>query len=185
MKSRSDFEEIGLPHGHVYPKLAYHPPTGSIIVQTQLAESTLPSRRLSIRRLNEARYHPIGDFPPEISTESFVLCASSPLLFVNTFIWKEHINGPVGGDWDALYSFNLDTLQSDILVRKDELVPPDGYRSAWFSTLFSASNDGRKLFCRAGLRNQEPKKPIDYCLSEFSVADRKLAIITKLKAVFA
>lgn len=195
MNSRQDYEELGLPSGHGYPKLAYHPSTGSIIVHTQPVESTLPSRRLSVRRLNESRYRLIGDFPPEISIENFVLHPSLPLLYVNTFIWKEYINGPVGGDWDALYCFNLDTLQSEILVRSGELIPPDGYRFASISTLFSMSNDGRKLFLRARLKNQDsknPKKPDSHCpkssghyLSEFSIADRKLTIIEELKTVFA
>jgi hypothetical protein len=203
MNSRQDFEELGLPSGHGYPKMAYHSSTGSIIVHTQPVGSSLPSRRLSMRRLNEPRYRLMGDFPPEISVESFVFHPSLPLLYINAIVWSEHIKSPIGDDWDSLYDgnwsgiycLNLDTLHSEILVRNGELIPPDGYRFASISTLFSMGNDGRKLFLRARLKNQDPKKPKkpdNHCpkssghyLSEFSIADRKLTIIAELKTVFA
>ena len=201
--SRQEYEDLGLPSGHGYPKMAYHPSTGSIIVHTQPVEPPSPGRRLSMRRLNESRYRPIGDFPPEISVESFVLHPSLPLLYINTIIWNKHIKSPIGDDWDSLYDgnwgglycLNLDTLQGEIFVCSGELFPPDGYRFASISTLFAMINDGRKLILRAKLKNQDPrnpKKPDGHCpkssghyLSESSIADRKLTVITELKTVFA
>lgn len=184
MKSRRDFQKIGLPKGHAYPKLAYHPPTGFIIVHTQPVESSLPCRRLSLRRVNGTRYRPIADFPPSISV-NFLLHPRLPLLYFITYVWKECELGinPPGGDWDALYCFNLNTRKSKIMAQKGEIILPNGYQRGWLNELLSVSDDGKTLFCKAGLfRNG---KPVDYCVSKLSIADRKITVVTKLKTPFA
>jgi hypothetical protein len=177
----ASFNDVGLPDGHAYPELAYHQPTGSIIAHTRPRDSRLPGHRLSIRRVSESRYSVIGDFPSSISVSSFALSPALPILYFITFTWSDR-NGHVGGDWDALHRFTLDTHQSEIVARRGELVPPDHYRVAWLSELFSVSADGRTLFCKAALQREGS---IDYCLSELSIADRKLSAITRLDAVFA
>ena len=182
MKSRRDFGKIGLPKGHAYPQLAYHPPTGFVIVHTKPVESPLPCRRLSLKRVKGTRYRPIADFPPSISVKKFLLHPRLPLLYFITYVWSEHVNGPVGGDWDALYCFNLNTRKTKIVARRGELVLPDGYRRAWLCELLSASADGKTLFCKAGFHNGEP---VHYCLSKFSIVDRTITIIAKLKTPFS
>jgi len=180
--SSPSFEEIGLPEGHAFPELAYHHPTGAVIAHTRPRESRLPGHRLFIRGVKESRYSLIGEFPPAISVSSFAVCPILPLLYFITFSWSEFENGPPGGFWEALYQFTLDTRKSDVIARRGELVA-DGYQSAWLSELLSVSDDGGTVFCKAALCRVG--QPIDYCLSEFSVAGRRLAPITKLDAVFA
>jgi hypothetical protein len=179
--SSLSYKDVGLPDGHSSPELAYHPPTGSIIAHTRPGESRLPSQRLSVRRASESRYTVIGDFPPAISVSSFALSHTLPILYFITFAWSEH-NGHVGGNWDALYRFDLDTHQCEVVARRDQLVPPDHYRVAWLSDLYSVSEDGRTLFCKAALQREGP---IDYCLSELSIGNLRLAAITRLDAIFA
>jgi hypothetical protein len=135
-----------------------------------------------LRRVKETLYRPIGDFAPSVSVESFALHPQLPLLYFITFVWSEHGNGPVGGDWEALHRFDLNTFQCQIVARRGELIPPDGYRTAWLNELFLVSDDGNMLFCKAGLRNKEP---VHYCLSKFSIPDRKLAVISRFETVFA
>jgi hypothetical protein len=181
--SSPSFKDIGLPDGHAFPELAYHRPTGTVVVHTRPRESLLPAHRLSIRRVNESRYSPIGDFSPAISVSSFAVCPTLPLLYFITSAWSEHENGPPGGSWEALYRFTLDTRESEVIARRGNLIAPEGYRSAWLSELFSVSDDGGTLFCKAALSREGGS--IDYCLCEFLIAERKLAAITKLQAVFA
>jgi hypothetical protein len=180
--SSPSFSDIGLPDGHAFPELVYHHATGSIVAHTRPRESRLPSHRLSIRTASESRYRVIGDFPPAISVASFAICQTQPLLYFVTFCWSER-DGHVGGDWDALYRFALDTRQSEVVARRGELMPPEHYHTAWLTRLHSIADDGSRVFCTAALRRAE--EPIDYCLCELSVAERKLATITKLEAVFA
>ncbi len=180
--SPQKFQKVGLPEGHAYPELAYHLPTGSILAHTRPVEPGLPGRRLSLWRVAETRYHPIGDFALSISVESFVLHPQLPLLYFITYVWSEHSNGPTGGNWEALHCFNLNTFQCEIVARRGELIPPDDYCKAWLNELFLVGDDGNTLFCKAGLRNGEP---VQYCLSKLSVSDRKLEIVSRLEAVFA
>ena len=179
--SLPSYSEIGLPDGHASPELAYHRPTGSIIAHTRPRESRLPSKRLSIRHVAETRYTAIGDFPPSISASSFALSPSQPIIYFVTDVWSDE-NGTVGGNWDALHRYNVDTRQIEIVAHRGDLAPPDHYRCAWLSELFSVSEDDRILFCKAALQREGP---IDYCLTELSIADRRLAVITKFDAVFA
>jgi hypothetical protein len=176
------FEEVGLPEGHVSPRLAYHNPTGTIIAHTSPRKSSLPTQRLSIRRVTERRYRPIGDFPPAISVSSFVLCPRLPLLYFVTFVWSEYENGPPGGLWETLCRFRLDTSECEVIARRGELVPPSGYDSAWIAELLSAAEDGSTLFCKAVLSAAGQGE--DW-VSELSVSERSLTPRAKLEAVFA
>lgn len=159
MPSSRSFNDIGLPDGHDFPELAYHHPAGTIIAHTRPRESRLPSHRLFIRRVSEARYSLIGDFSPAISVGSFALSPTLPLLYFITETWSEH-GGIRGGDWDALYRFDLDTRRCEVVVRGGELIPPDHYQTAWLVTLFSVSDDGRTLFARQVFRGQRGRSII-------------------------
>lgn len=181
-ESPSSFHGVGLPAGQVSPVLAYHPPTGSIIAHTRARQSTLPCRRLFLRRANERQYRPIGNFDSSVSVESLALHPHLPLFYFITFTWSRYANGPVGGNWEALHRFDLNTFQNEVVARRGELAPPSGYQTAWLNELLSAGDDGNVLFCRAGLRNTEP---VHYCLSKLSIPDRKLTIISRLEATFA
>lgn len=167
--------ELGLPNEAPFPELAYHHPTGTIIARAHLVRPPMSCARLFIRRVSESHYSLIGDFPPAISTFSFAFSPTVPLLYFLS--WREH-DATEGGDWDALYRFTLDTRQCQLLARAGELLPPDPYPSASLLQLLSVSDDGQTLFCKTGLRR--PDGPIDYCLSQLSLTDKKLTTITKL-----
>ena len=151
----ASFADVGLPDGHGFPRLAYHHPTRSIVAQTRPLDSRLPSSRLSVRRVNEPRYTPIGQFSAEISTSSFVLCRTLPLLYFVTSRWTEKRDGVVGGDWESLQSFALDTRQSAVVASQGQLVVPDGYRSAWLLDLLAMSDDGQIIFGTVGFQRAE------------------------------
>jgi hypothetical protein len=189
MKTGTTFEMIGLPKGHAYPKLAYHPRTALLIVHTRPVKSILPGGRISLKRLNGSRYRSIANFPSSvsassISVESFLLHPHLSLLYFITYVWSEYPNGPPGGDWDALYCLNLETQKNKTIVQKGGLAPPDGYRRVWINELLSTSADGNTLFCRAGF-SPKRKGRVHYCLSKLSIVDHKIEIIRKLKTPFA
>lgn len=179
------YQDIGLPAGHGDPKLIYHPPTGSVIVHTRPRDqSILLCRRLSFRRLDETRYRPIGDFPPQVDVTSFALSPKLPELYFNTIVWKECEKGinPPGGYWDALHRFNLNTLESEIVACPGELISPGHYQRVWLNDVLFVDENVRAVFCNAGLFKDGKA---DYCLVKLTVEDRKLEILTRLEAVFA
>ena len=179
----ASFADIGLPDGHGFPRLAYHHPTRSIVAQTRPLDSRLPSSRLSVRRVTEPRYTPIGQFSAEISMSSFVLCRTLPLLYFVTSRWTEKRDGVVGGDWESLQSFALDTRQSAVVASQGQSVVPDGYRSAWLLDLLAVSDDGQIIFGTVGFQRAEGS--VEYHVSELAIGDRRLAPITRLEASFA
>ena len=180
MKTRPSFEEIGLPKGHAYPELAYHPPTGSMIVHTRPLKSSLPCRRISLS-VNGKRYRQIANFPPSISVEDYLLHPKLPLLYLITYSWSMFLGKTPGGDWDALYRFNLETGKSETLASKGSLASPNDYPRVWLNQLLSVSDDGEALYCRAAFFGVKRY----YCISKLSIADRKIKIIKKLKTPFA
>ena|ERR1039458_1651927 len=185
MNKRSSFQDIGLPKNHAYPTLTYHPQTGSIIALTRpVTESRTPCHRLSIRRLEEARYSPIGNFPPQVDVTSFALSPKLPVLYLNTFFWKECELGfnPPGGDWDALYRFNLNTQQSEVVARPGELISPGNPTRVWLNDVISVDENGRAVFCKTGIFKEGKA---DYFLVKLTVEDRKLELLTRLEAVSA
>jgi hypothetical protein len=180
------FEKNGLPKDYSYPTLAYHQPTASIIAQIRPVKSQLPGYRLFFRRTDETRYHPIGDFSPPITINSFAIHASLPLVYFVTYVWAEHTFGTVGGYggyWDALHCFNLKTFQIKVVAQAGELIAPDSYESARLCDLFSLSDDGGTLYCKASFQTREEPIPhCHHCLAQLSLADLKLEIVTKLEA---
>lgn len=181
--TRPSFSDVGLPEGHAYPELAYHAPTNSIIVHTRPLDSVLPIRRLSVRRASESRYRLIGEFPPSVSVESFVLSVTQPVLYLLTCTWSEYPDGPPGGSWGDLYRFNLETGQNEVVARRGELMPEAPHHPPWLTELISISGDDCKVFCKAGFQTTD--STANYYLAEFMIADGKLTLISKLPAVFA
>ena len=179
--SRS-FDDIGLPTGHACPHVAYHPPTGTVIVHTRPSKSRLPSHRLSIRRVHDTRYTLVADFPPQVSISSFAVSPSLPVLYFLTDTWRES-GDTVGGDWHALHRYALDTADCEIVAQPGELKVPAPYNTAWLVEVLSVGHDAATLFCRVGMKVERAR--IDYYLAEFSVSERWLRPITRLERTFA
>ena len=135
-----------------------------------------------MRSVSKARYTPIGDFTPAVSISSFALNPTLPELYFVTESWRE-IGDTVGGDWDALHRFTLDTRQSEIVARPGDLAVQAPYRTGWLAELLSVAPDGGTLFCRAGFQTE--RGTVEYYLSEYSVPYRRLIVISRLERAFA
>jgi hypothetical protein len=185
---RPSFLDIGLPEGHAFPRLAYHPPTRTILAHTRPKDShVLPIERLSIRNVKDSQYSAVAQFPPDIAIPSFAINPAAPLLYFLTYRWRERVDGPPAGDWEALYRYALDSRDCEVVLRHGEIEPPEDYEAARVCELLSVADDGGAVFCRVGLRLRQPgQAPVGhYYLSELSLAQKKLALITKLEGVFA
>lgn len=179
-KPTSRYNSLGLADGQVPHDLEYHPPTSSVILHTRNREGRLPSFRLSIRSASEERYSPVGEFAAGTSVHSFALSRTAPILYYNTVRWGEH-DGLVGGEWDALYRFTLDSRRCDVVARRGELIPPNHFQSAWPVELFSVSDDGAILYCTCALGLSEG---FQYYVSKVALNTLRVEPITRLEATF-
>lgn len=173
------FEDLGIPAGHAYPRLAYHEGTQTLIVHSAKAESQIPEQRLSIRHVNEPRYGPVMEFSSGISPSSFAIAEDGPWLLFVTLAWTER-----GGDWDALYRFRLDERTGEVVARRGELILPAGYQNGWMTEAMSASRDGNQLICKVGLQQSAPATVVEYWVCRFSIPEKTVTPITHLKGVF-
>jgi hypothetical protein len=187
MKNHLTYEEVGLPLGHASPKLSYHASGGFLVAHTSPRKSDLPVKRLSIRRVNEERYRPLGDFPPDISVESFVLHRDKPIVYLSTYAWHLLPNdrAVAGGNWRALHRFDLDTLKEEVLVRQGEMILPAGHRRDTGVDLLSVDAAGSALYCRVGLEVADSACTVKRYVAKISLADKVLVPLTNLEAISA
>ena len=174
------FDDVGIPAGHAFPRLAYHALSKVLIAQTANIEAKTPIERLSMRHVSQERYSLVMPFDDNISISSFATADNEPLLFFITFTWNER-----GGNWDALYRFRLDSRTGEVVAKRGELLLPPPYHDAWPSQLLSATPDGSALFCTIGLqKGAQHGETVDYWLARVSIANKEVHPICHLKAVF-
>jgi hypothetical protein len=182
--SEKSFEAVGLPRGHAFPTVAYHQATRTIFAHTEPLRPALPTKRLSFRRVADKQYQPIGEFPADISVESFVLSPSQPFLYYSTNRWKHEGDG-ASGDWEGLYRFDIGAHRSEQLAQRGKLHPPSGYQGAWLSGLLSINDDGKALFCKAALETGKLDPEVEYWIAKLELPSLKLQAISQLQAIFA
>lgn len=178
----SSFGRIGLPNG-VSTKLAYHAPTQTIVALVEPRANLPPHRGIYFRRAADVRYQPVATLPDDISIDSYAIDVSRPDLYFLTYEWKP-IPGrkAVGGNWDALYRFDLEEHRSERLTGRGELRPPAGVDQTWLKAILSLSSDGQSIFCTAAFMTQQLA---EYWVCELSLGEMRLKPITRLEAVFA
>jgi hypothetical protein len=182
------FSDVGLPEGYKVLRLAYHQPSRTLITHVGPIKDQPPGKRLFFRWATGARYQPIGDCPDGSSVDGFVLDPSRPALYFMTREWSELDGGKWAGDWDALYRFDLEEHRCDLLTRRGNLLPTEGYERVWLCELLSVSADGRSLFCTAGLetpRLENGGRRADYWVTRLDLASMKLEPVTELEAFWA
>lgn len=167
--------------------LVYHPPTQTIIAYVKAVE--LPQRgRLFFRRVHDTAYQPIGPFPDQISIESFIVDPSRPSLYFTTTEWKSRPGGKAfGGDWEALYRFDLGEHRCETLIRRGELPLPRGCERAWLRSILALEPDGSTIYCGVGFEPTEGRpqgghaeyREVEYWLCGFDVASRELTQLTR------
>ncbi len=142
--SRS-FAEVGLPAGHAFPELAYHPAARSVIVLTCPPRDELPYRRLSIRGIAEREYRPPVSLAEDQSVSSFVCNnTSSRIFFITTLVRKvETSHGAAySSEWDALHRYDISIRKHEVIARRGELHVAAGHSSAWLNDRLGISDDG-------------------------------------------
>src|SRR5687767_7175187 len=109
MFDRTTFAQIGLPADHRVLGMDYHPLTGTVVVHVGPFDDKdrPPGGHLFFRRGADVRYQPVLALPTGTTVDGFVLDQERPSLYFLTSVWEEMDSGGLGGDWDAVYRFDL------------------------------------------------------------------------------
>ena len=166
------------------PRLLYNPVSEVLIVELRAAGQQFLPTRLFMRRKDTESYEQIGNPARDVSYESPVTCEKQPRVVFNSFKLEKRGEG-YGGDWAAVYAFNLHTKELTVCTSKDTLAVPERHTRAWISTLVSLSNDGQKLYVNVGIeKSAQSGGVVGYYLASLDLMDKKLELVCPLKDVF-
>jgi hypothetical protein len=186
LSNQSEWEIEGIPPGYGFAQLLYNPPSGILIIELchGTSQQFLPNR-LFLRHKDAEGYRHLGMPEETCSQESAVTSPGQPTLFFNSNRLK--IQGDrVSGEWDGLYSVDLEKLAIVRCASQETLKLPPPYNDCWVTNLLSLSADGEVLYLTIGLceMSGSTRQKIAYYLAQFEVATRTLQTISKLRAAF-
>ncbi len=181
-----EWQQAGIPAGYGFSQLLYNPPTGIQIVELCHGTSErFHPNRLFVRLKGAERYEQLGTPEENCSQESAVTSPGQPILFFNSN--RLMIRGDrVSGDWDGLYSVDLEKLTIVRCASKETLILPAPYSDCWVTNLLSLSADGKLLYLTIGMCEitGSTRQEIAYYLAQFDVGNGNLETISRLGATF-
>jgi hypothetical protein len=127
------------------------------------------------------------DQPDEnCSQESAVTAINKPILFFNSKRITQHEGSRASGEWDSLYSVDLETLSVVRYATKETLSLPAPYNDCWITRLHSISDDGALLYLTIAMceMNGTSRSNIAYYLAELDVSSKNLRTISRLRGAF-
>lgn len=181
-----EWEEIAIPEGFGPYRLLYNPPSETVIAELRsIGERSFPSQ-LCIRKRNSPKYEPIKAYEQMVSSESAVTSLGRPLLFYISHKWTKTEEG-FGGDWEGLYSFDLQKRTHLKIADKNSLRLPSPYVEGWVSSLVDVCADASELYLTVGM--MPPDKLTGFRMANYQLARMDLPIgnihlLSHLKGTF-
>jgi hypothetical protein len=178
-----EWQEQGIPDGYGFAQLLFNPPTGILIAEMchGTAALFLPNR-LFWRHKDEEGYKPLGTPEEDCSQESAVTALNKPLLFFNSSKMVRE-GRHARGNWDGLYSVDLETMNIARFASRETLPAPAPYTDGWVTDLLSLSEDGRMLYLKIGTC-EAGRQDFAYFLAQWDVTTRNLQTISRLRGAF-
>jgi len=140
----------------------------------------LPTR-LFFRHKDAEAYEQIGSPSEEVSYESPVTCSSLPIVIFNSIKWNRSRHG---GEWEGVYSFNLNTKELAICVSREKLRFSDPHGRMWISELISISEDAGTLYVNVAIEKEVTGGTIvNYFLATIGLPDQQLELLSPLKDI--
>jgi hypothetical protein len=167
-------KSLGLPSGYTSHKLLYNNAAEMLILELR-ASFVLPPR-LFTRHISKEAYEEIGSPAEEVSYESPVTCESFPVVVFNSLK-----RGKRGGDWEGVYSFNLNTKELEVCVSPEKLRLSDAHGRLWISELVSLSEDARTLHVNIGVgKTVSGGSIVHYYLAKVELPDQQVTLLSRL-----
>jgi hypothetical protein len=170
---------VGLPAGYTSRKLLYNIAAETLVLEVRRPGSAhlLPSR-LFIRHKDAEAYEPIGNPTEDIFYESPVTCERHPVVLFNSTKWD---SGQKGGDWDGVYSFNLNTQELVLCISPEKLQFSEPHGRLSIVELVSLSEDARTVYVNIGIeKTVSGGGVIHYHLAKVDLADQEVRLLSRL-----
>jgi hypothetical protein len=152
-----------------------------IVELRSTAEEFLPNR-IYIRHKDQPRYRPLKALQPMVSSEAVVTPLECPRLFyLSNKLSKRDQH--YAGEWEGLYSFDIQTGTSVQLASRDSLSLPPPYTEGWVNDIVSVSADANQLYLRIGALRPEASA-VDNQLVRMDMSTREIHFVSRLKGSF-
>lgn len=181
-----EWEEIAIPEGFGPHRLLYNPASETVIAELRsIGEQFFPNR-LYIRKKDSLKYEPIKDFEQLASSESAVTPLGLPLLFYLSNKLTKRDEG-FTGDWEGLYSFDLQNKTHLKIADKDSLRFPSPYVEGWVTSLVDASADASELYLTIGMMAPDKRigfRMVNHQLARLDLPTGSIHLLSHLKGTF-
>jgi hypothetical protein len=172
----------GLPAGYTSYKLLYNSAAETLILELRRPGTMLLPTRLFVRHKDAEAYEQIGDPAEGISYESPVTCEKHSTVLFNSLKWDK-----LGrrGDWDGVYSFNLDTKELALCISPEKLRFSEAHGRLWIVELVSLSEDARTVYLKIGIEKVVSGGGIvHYHLAKVDLGDQEVRLLSRLVDIF-
>jgi len=137
----------------------------------------LPTR-LFVRHKDAEEYEQIGNPAEDVSYESPVTCEKHPLVVFNSLKWDKVRKG---GDWDGVYSFNLNTKELALCISPEKLRFSEPHGRLSIVELVLLSEDARTVYVKIGIeKGVSGGGVVHYYLAKVDFADQEVRLLYRL-----
>jgi hypothetical protein len=166
----------GLPAGYTSHRLLYNRTTETLILELRASSAFHLPTRLFSRHKDKEAYEQIGSPAEDVSYESPVTCDSLPVVMFNSTKWAK-----TGGDWDGVYSFNLNTKGLEVCISPQNLRLSEAHDRLWITELVSLSENARTLYINVGVEKIVSGGGIvHYYLAKVDLPDQEVTLLSRL-----
>ena len=111
-----------------------------------------------------------------MSYESPVTCESFPVVVFNSLN-----RGKTGGDWEGVYSFNLNTRELEVCVAPEKVRLSEAHGRLWIPELVSLSENARTLYVNIGVEKiVSGGSIVHYHLAKVDLPDQQVTLLSRL-----
>lgn len=166
----------GLPSGYTSHKLLYNDIAETLILELRASSAFALPTRLFTRHKGKEAYEQIGSPAEELSYESPVTCEGFPVVVFNSLKW-----GKTGGDWEGVYSFNLNTRELVVCLSREKLQLSEAHGRLWILELVSLSEDARTLYVNIGVEKiVSSGSVVHYYLAKVDLPNQQVTLLSRL-----
>lgn len=181
-----EWEEIAIPKGFGPYRLLYNPASETVIAELRSIGEEFSPNRICIRKKDSPKYEPIRDFEQLVSYESAVTSLGRPFLFYLSNKLKKREKG-FSGDWEGLYSYDLEKRTHRKIADKDSLQFPSPYVEGWITGLVDACADASELYLTMGMMPPAPSKGfrmVNHQLARMDLETGNILLLSHLQGTF-